>query len=288
MACMDHVQCKSYNFQETENVPKLCELSSSTEAASSADFVSRQGYSYSDAEVEPDCNCVNGGTCTLTSAGAVCQCLDNIYYPDYQGLYCEYPYPASCKEVKESGQSNGDGEYDLYLLHPVCLRTSRVYCADMSTDNPLEYVSLPAGRGNNYAFDNRPPGHTYRDRHSKTAYDKIRLDVPSLEVDITDSRFSVQIVGINIRPYGSAHDCKYHSSCSGYQTYKAGIAVADLTGTDFKFPSSIPYNIGSWPSCAKVLVDPTMSADRKKWSVKCGGHCGGCSPKPLILHIDGC
>ena len=41
----------------------------------------------------PECNCVNGGTCTLTSAGAVCQCLDNIYFPVYQGLYCEY----SCK-----------------------------------------------------------------------------------------------------------------------------------------------------------------------------------------------
>ena len=117
---------------------------------------------------------------------------------------------------------------------------------------------------------------------------QIRINVSSLEVDISDSRFSVQIVGTYIRKYGSAADCKYHSSCFGYQTYKAGKAVADLIGTDFKFPSSIPYSIGSWPSCAKILVDPTMSADRKKWSVKCGGHCGGCTPKPLILHIDGC
>ena len=75
--------------------------------------------------------------------------------------------------MKESGLSNGDGEYDLYLLHPVCLKTSRVYCADMNTDNPLEYVTLPAGRDTNYAFDNRPYGHTHRDRHSKTAYDKV-------------------------------------------------------------------------------------------------------------------
>ena len=51
MACLDHAQCKSYNFQETENVAKLCELSSSLEAGSSTDLVSRRGYSYSDAEV---------------------------------------------------------------------------------------------------------------------------------------------------------------------------------------------------------------------------------------------
>ena len=112
--------------------------------------------------------------------------------------------------------------------------------------------------------------------------------MPPLEVDITDSRFSVQIVGTYTRPYGSANGCKYHSSCSAYQTTMVGKTEADLTGSDFKFPSSIPYSIGTWPSCAKILVDPTMSADRKKWSVKCGGYCGGCSPKPLILHIDGC
>ena len=52
MACLDHAQCKSYNFQETENADKSCELSSSTESASSSDLVSRQGYSYSDAEVK--------------------------------------------------------------------------------------------------------------------------------------------------------------------------------------------------------------------------------------------
>ena len=109
----------------------------------------------------------------------------------------------------------------------------------------------------------------------------------SLEVDIKDSRFSVQIVGTYIRPYGNAAGCKYHS-CSAYRTTMVGKTEADLTGTDFKFPPSIPYSIGAWPSCAKILVDPTMSADRKKWSVKCGGHCGSCTPKPLILHIDGC
>ena len=51
IACVDHAQCKSYNFQETENAVKSCELSSSNASASSADLVSRQGYSYYDAEV---------------------------------------------------------------------------------------------------------------------------------------------------------------------------------------------------------------------------------------------
>jgi hypothetical protein len=112
--------------------------------------------------------------------------------------------------------------------------------------------------------------------------------VSSLEVDIHDSRFSVQIVGTYKRPYGTADDCRYYSDCSNYILNVVGKTEADLTGTDFKFPSSIPYTINSWPSCAKVFKNPTMSADRKKWSVQCGGYCGTCGPNPLILHIDGC
>ena len=50
-ACLDHAQCQSFNFQETENIAKLCELSSSTENASVTDLVVRPGYSYYDAEV---------------------------------------------------------------------------------------------------------------------------------------------------------------------------------------------------------------------------------------------
>ena len=88
---------------------------------------------------------------------------------------CPYLDPASCKTVKELGLSNGDGEYDLYLLHPVCSKPARVYCADMNTDNPLEYVTLSAGRSSNYAFNNRPSGHAKREGHAKTAFDKVRM-----------------------------------------------------------------------------------------------------------------
>ncbi len=51
IACVDHAQCRSYNFQETKNAVKSCELSSWIANASSSDRVSRQGYSYYDAEV---------------------------------------------------------------------------------------------------------------------------------------------------------------------------------------------------------------------------------------------
>ncbi|XP_028411601.1 A disintegrin and metalloproteinase with thrombospondin motifs 9-like [Dendronephthya gigantea] len=291
IACLDHAQCKSYNFQETENPLKLCELSSSTKDSSSSDVISRPGYSYYDAQDEPPCySSCPGEKCVYTCSGPpTCKCPENIYYPVFQGRHCEYPYPASCKMVKDIGFNQGDGEYQLYLLHPTCSKPARVYCADMDTENPLEYVTLPAGRTTNYGFNNRrPPGSAHTWQHGKTGYNKIRLNVTSLNVMIQDSRFSTQMEGTEVVAYGRADDCLYQRSCTGFATVKVGITEANLDGTDFQFPSSIPYRIHAWPACAKVLINPTMSGDRKKWSVRCGGRCGSCQPDPLVLHVDGC
>lgn len=121
-----------------------------------------------------------------------------------------------------------------------------------------------------------------------TLFFQIRLQLPTLNVLTTDARFSGQVFGTQVVEYGSAKDCFKHSSCYNYETKKSGKTEADLTGTDFRFPTSIPYLFKSWPDCAKGPLEPSMSGDRKKWSVKCGGRCGGCKPTSMILEIDGC
>ncbi len=107
---------------------------------------------------------------------------------------------------------------------------------------------------------------------------------------ISDSRFSVQIEGTAVQLYATAADCMWAASCEDYVTVKHGKTETNLTGTDFKFQSSIPYDLKVWPEYCTgwTLVDPTMSADRKTWSVRCGGYCGGCEPTSLVLEVDGC
>ena len=55
----------------------------------------------------------------------------------------------TCKHIQENGAKQ-DGEYDLYLTmlnkEPI-----KIYCADMNTGTPLEYITLTAGRQNNFA-----------------------------------------------------------------------------------------------------------------------------------------
>ena len=84
--------------------------------------------------------------------------------------YDTYPYadPMNCKHIQERGIKQ-DGEYDLFLMWPNDKRTAKVYCADMTSETPLEYVTLPAGEGNNFAR------HYHKQTHVKeeTVFTKV-------------------------------------------------------------------------------------------------------------------
>lgn len=83
--------------------------------------------------------------------------------------------PKSCKDVLTSNLNKGDGEYDLYLIWPSCNRTARVYCADMGTSTPVEYVTLPAGDAKNFAvYFNSNKGN----RREQTNFEKVRNTLP--------------------------------------------------------------------------------------------------------------
>ena len=57
--------------------------------------------------------------------------------------------PTNCQHIQANG-TRIDGEFKLYLKWPEDKRTAKIYCANMNTKNPREYVTLPAGKMNNY------------------------------------------------------------------------------------------------------------------------------------------
>ena len=71
----------------------------------------------------------------------------------------------SCKDIQENGTKQ-DGEYDMYLSNNVAVK---IYCAEMNTGTPLEYITLTAGRQNNFAK------HYIKDSEKKreTFFDKV-------------------------------------------------------------------------------------------------------------------
>ena len=79
--------------------------------------------------------------------------------------------PRTCKDVKESGLGIVDGEYSLYLKWPQCSQSAMIFCTDMNTSNPKEYVTLPAGRSNNYALH-----YAYlTNQEQRTDFDKVLI-----------------------------------------------------------------------------------------------------------------
>lgn len=55
----------------------------------------------------------------------------------------------SCREVKRRIRGAEDGEFPI-MFSPHCAPV-KLYCYGMNTDDPLEYLTLPAGADNNYA-----------------------------------------------------------------------------------------------------------------------------------------
>jgi hypothetical protein len=80
--------------------------------------------------------------------------------------------PSSCKGIKDIGLDSHDGEYNLSLMLPECNQSARIYCADMHTTNPKEYVTLPAGESNNFALHyNKTEG--YQNEEQWTRFEKV-------------------------------------------------------------------------------------------------------------------
>lgn len=55
--------------------------------------------------------------------------------------------PATCMEMQKRFKSTRDGEYNLIIGG----RNMSIYCYDMASREPKEYLTLPAGDKENYA-----------------------------------------------------------------------------------------------------------------------------------------
>ncbi|XP_075230362.1 ADAM metallopeptidase with thrombospondin type 1 motif A isoform X2 [Lycorma delicatula] len=189
---------------------------------------------------------------------------------------CAY---TSCRDLQQVGRKV-DREYILSVMD----RNLSVYCHNMNTSHPKEYITLPTGDRENYAeiYDCRLanpdtcPGRIencsfFIDPKSSTSgltiFEKIRINVTTLIVDTKDWTFSRQIKGKRVR-FGEAGDCYSRTKCP------QGKFSINLVGTGLRVS---PYT--EWQSLGSHASHQiTVDEDRRKVSGKCGGYCGTCSP----------
>uniref|UniRef100_G3NJ46 ADAM metallopeptidase with thrombospondin type 1 motif 20 n=1 Tax=Gasterosteus aculeatus aculeatus TaxID=481459 RepID=G3NJ46_GASAC len=193
---------------------------------------------------------------------------------------------ASCRDVQMRLGVKIDGEYHLKVKS----RILQIYCAEMQTDFPKEYVTLRSGQTDNYSevYGNRLlnpfecpfNGSRRQDCDCRndysaagyTLFHKVRVDLSSLRIMITDLQFSQTLLGRPV-PFGTAGDCYSAAKCP------QGQFSINLIGTGLKVAEETKWTSqGNYVS----IKDGTRIYGR------CGGFCGKCIPQAnngLLLQV---
>lgn len=193
-------------------------------------------------------------------------------------------YASSCKQLKEQTSIRHDGSYKLFVHG----RLLEIYCRNMKQSVPQEFLTLLAGDSENYSeiYSYRlkrtktcPNNGTRQEpcddcRYSpyriagKTSFTKLKMDILTLKVQVSDMTFTNSINGKNI-PFGTAGDCYSAAQCP------QGRFNINLSGTGLIVSQNTTWS--SQGTHASQRIERLHEGEIiQGW---CGGLCGWCSPE---------
>ncbi|XP_035677361.1 A disintegrin and metalloproteinase with thrombospondin motifs 9-like [Branchiostoma floridae] len=205
--------------------------------------------------------------------------------------------PNSCSEVQKLERARYDGEFYLHVHGKIL----KVYCRDMETTRPTEYITLASGDGRNYAeiyqkslFNpNQCPHNGSRNSsclcHDKghpdagyTVYEKVRINLDTMQISVSDMQFSRTVQGKAV-PFGNAGDCYSTARCP------QGAFNIDLSGTGLGVSPDTQWHTQGRFITADInrsqgifmTADIHRSQDGSVVQGRCGGYCGTCFPNPV-------
>ncbi|KAG2460176.1 ATS20 metalloproteinase, partial [Polypterus senegalus] len=181
------------------------------------------------------------------------ECLDNKGIPSELCAQNEMPeskatcqnkecdLSTSCSDVQMKQGFTKDGEYLLRIKG----KSVQIYCAEMQSEYPKEYVTLRSGQTDNYSeiygyrlqnpYECPFNGSRRRDCLCRndyaaagyTVFYKIRLDVNAMQIITTDLLFTQTLLGRTV-PFATAGDCYSAAKCP-----QAQFSI-NLTGTGLR------------------------------------------------------
>jgi hypothetical protein len=183
--------------------------------------------------------------------------------------------PMTCTDHQKQNPTAEDDEYILYLNHDPN-RPMNIYCHNMG-GKPAEYITLFTANGvGNFATT------TYPNSERITEYAKIRVDLHTLTVDVTDQTFAT--ISGEVMPNSSVTHNDYGRAvgCNNSQPGAAiGRANINLEGTSFALADTTTFSL------AGTDVEGSggqMSQGGKVADLTAGGRCGWAMPdSPLRL-----
>ncbi|KAK6187366.1 hypothetical protein SNE40_005414 [Patella caerulea] len=197
---------------------------------------------------------------------------------------------ASCEDVKLCSSGHVDGEYWLYPMVYGNTNRVKIYCHNLTSEAPSEYITLPQGNEhfypaseNIYNEDQITCKTVIRTklRAGSSVFDKVGVDVETMVIRQTDYQFAQVDWGLN-SPYGDARDCSlYHPLCDNSTV---GYFEMNTTNTGLVIDPTIEWLPFGWAGQLKYF---NRSSANTVIEVVCGGYCGGCKPQSdLRLQID--
>ena len=195
---------------------------------------------------------------------------------------------ASCTGLKSAGIAKSDGEYLIYQ-RPECTIPIKVYCHGLNTSQPKEYLTLPAGGDDNYAFIyakrllrrpysarykcSGPTGELDYSSAGKTKFRKLRIDLTTMRVIRDDFTFSKSDPSGKQIPYGTGGDCfsMHYGPC------RRGHFKVNLSGTGLRLRAAVEWKAIGFPPGIE-MQDYKKSKDGTQVTAKCGGWCAQCLP----------
>ncbi|XP_071112251.1 A disintegrin and metalloproteinase with thrombospondin motifs 9-like [Haliotis cracherodii] len=270
--CLKRKWCKSFNFNLRSGDCELNFATSSHGSINATHLMPATGFVFSDIKHWPQ---RMAGACANhnCTAGSYCKEIDGIQFR------C-IGYASSCGKVKECHPSSPDGEYWLRLLNFDLYRT-RIYCYNMNTDTPLEYLTLPTPNygiypkvGNVLCSAEIGLTGTCTGSGGEVWYNKIRVRIQNMVVVRNDATFA-NLTNVHL-PYAMAKDCYARhdngvvSSCG-----TRGEFTVNLTGTGWAVRADQPWIVEGWKSAIESIV---RSENGSVVHLKCGGRPGWCHP----------
>ncbi|XP_072528272.1 A disintegrin and metalloproteinase with thrombospondin motifs 20 isoform X2 [Salminus brasiliensis] len=199
---------------------------------------------------------------------------------------------STCRELQMREGIRKDGEHYLKVQS----RVIQIYCTEMQTNFPKEYVTLRSGQTDNYSevfgyrlnnpFECPYNGSRRQDCACRndypavgyTLFQRVRLDLSTMRIITTDVQFSQTLFGRPV-PFATAGDCYSAARCP------QGQFSINLTGTGLRVAESTKWiSNGNY-----VSVKVHRSEDGTRIYGRCGGFCGKCLPHPhagLLVQVQ--
>ncbi|XP_011064845.1 PREDICTED: A disintegrin and metalloproteinase with thrombospondin motifs 9 [Acromyrmex echinatior] len=196
--------------------------------------------------------------------------------------------PVTCLEIQKRLKATTDGEYPLLIGG----RNMTIYCHGMSSAEPREYLTLPAGDSENYAeiYDKRlrnPHTCPFNGQRNdscncvselgtvsgRTMFKRVRIDPAKLFIIANDYTFS-WTKGMQRVEFGKAGDCYSLVECP------QGRFSIDLRGTALGLSPEI-----TWVKETSISSLAINRINNQRIVGKCGGYCGFCKPT-MGLKLD--